>query len=361
MHPIAGRCKHCKADLVRVRGGTTGAGETPVQIPQLGAGGAAAAVPLPMPGTRSAAMPPLAAMAGAAPAPMAAPPSASAYVPAGFTPASAAPPPPASAVPALHAQAPGQPLQASGAHGHGHAHGGHTHTLGGATHTHRHASWGHRWPLAVAAIAALAILASLAVMMLGDQKKHRTTHRLGPAPERMDTDIETPLPVVPRPNPTPNPPAVDPADPGAGSAVPHADLTDPFDPHAANPGAAPDPSDPWQSPPVLPSAPHTPGAVPRVSTPAEFMSAIVDVGCDRLQSCLRSSDTAQSVCRQARQMVDLARLQPNLSCVHFDASAAQSCLAAISRLPCPANDAFDLGELAKLALSVDSCARSCSQ
>lgn len=130
IHPIAGRCKHCRADLVAARGGATGAAGTMIHV-----------------GTVARSAP----KAGAAPL---------------VTPA----PGPAALRPGL--PSPGQPVPA----------------LVAAVKPAR-GGWGKRWPLLVAAVAGVAILASVAVLLLGgDGKKARPRRVLGPAPDRMQTD-----------------------------------------------------------------------------------------------------------------------------------------------------------------------------
>jgi hypothetical protein len=128
IHPIAGRCKHCRTDLVAARGGATGAQGTMIHIGQLGkiAPSKAAAAPL-------------------------------------VTPSGAA--------------RPGLPTGPAVAAA----------SMGIAPRTQ--GRWGKRWPLLVGAIAAIAIVASVAVLLLGDSGKGKHKRRvLGPAPDRMQTD-----------------------------------------------------------------------------------------------------------------------------------------------------------------------------
>jgi hypothetical protein len=350
VHPIAGRCKHCKADLVRARGGSTGAGEAPVSVPAIGPGGAPAAAPLPLPGGRGASMPSLAAGA----APVAAlppgpslPPLGAAPVPVQAAPASVATAGPAPAMP-VAAYAP--PIAAPVARA-PRARGG----------------WGQRWPLAVAVVAAIAIVVSLAVLLFGGERSRRKPVRaLGPAPDRMNTDTGPPAPPPPRTTPDPSPPPVPPPPSAAAPDDPSApapDLADPFDPA---PGGGAGGSDPWapNSPPggATPGPidpPRAPGAIPRVDSASEFVTSAIDVACERLVGCMSSASAAQTMCQQARSMGRQMSGALTLSCTSFDATAAQACLAAIARLPCPKNDALDPMELARIASAVPACTRMC--
>ncbi len=137
IHPIAGRCKHCKADLARLRAAAPpGRGAPPAQRPNLVALGAAAAPALP-----SAGLPPLRGGNGHA-APVVMPP--------------------------FPSHAPDDAPRAS---------------------------WSSRWPLVVALIAVVAIVASIALLVFGGgtKKKHDGARRNdGPAPEMMPTDPQAP-------------------------------------------------------------------------------------------------------------------------------------------------------------------------
>lgn len=344
VHPIAGRCKHCKADLVRVRGGTTGAGETPVAIPTIGAGGAPAAAPLPLPSGRAgAAMPAL--TGAAAPQPGGPPPAGSASTMATTLPST---PSPGSTAPAP------RPLPGPGAS---------PTSVGGATRS-RSRGWGQRWPLLVAVLAAVAILASLAVLVFGGGAAARKPIRaIGPAPERMDTDIGPPQPVpLPpggaAPDPrgaTPPPDPVDPFDPtptpapGAGSGP--ADPAPPADPD--DPSALADPDDPTAR---LVPAPRT--GAPRVDTIGEFLDAAVDVGCERLTTCLGSAGSARTLCDQVKSMRGQAGVV-GLACTAFDPAAARGCLDALASIPCPGAGPLDIGKLAGLLGGVPACTRMC--
>ena len=140
IHPIAGRCKHCKADLTRLRNGAA-------------------------PATPPAARPNLVALGGG-----------NGHGANG----AAAQPAPAAPSPVV--------MIASAAE---------------ATVAPR-ASWSSRWPLLVAFIAVIAIVASIALLLFGGGggKKDRGVRRFdGPAPELTPTDPLAPPPAPPAPPP----------------------------------------------------------------------------------------------------------------------------------------------------------------
>lgn len=163
MHPIAGRCKHCKADLARMRAGSAAPVKAPAPRPSLvalgggnghanGANGAAAASAL------------LA------------------------TPAVMVPP------------------------------------IGETTSDAPRGGWSSRWPLLVAFIAVIAIVASVALLLFGGSsgKKRDTGVRRndGPAPELTPTD-----PLAPRATPPAPPPSG--GQPHAGGIAPDPRQPDP--------------------------------------------------------------------------------------------------------------------------------------
>lgn len=184
VHPIAGRCKHCKADLTRLR-----AGQAPIAAP-------------------AAARPALVALGGG---------NGSGN---GHT---AAAPAPAGAWPTPLGTSPLSTATASAA----------THTPGDDTPS----AWSTRWPLLVAGLAIVAIIASVAMLLFGgndDEKKESKARRFnGPAPELMPTDPgahqvapnggsidpndpSLPRPTIPDPAPAPAPsPAPSPPPPSA--------------------------------------------------------------------------------------------------------------------------------------------------
>ena len=174
IHPVAGRCKHCKQDLTALRATRPAA----VQLPALQANGknghhgnghahAAAHAAAPIALASPAA---ITAIAPAAPHPV-------------DLPAAVLPPRPTGrSMPAQASESPG---------------------------------W-LRWPVIVMILAVLAIIGAVAVMLWPSHAAHADKRPPPPAPDRMSTDQ---LPVTPVPAPPPR--AADPWDPGPPSA-PHA-------------------------------------------------------------------------------------------------------------------------------------------
>ena len=169
VHPIAGRCKHCKADLARLRAGGAPARAQPAVKPVLVALGGGNGHAVNGAATHTAPL--------ATPAVMVAPPGEASDAP--------------------------------------------------------RAGWSSRWPLVVAAIAVIAIVASVALLLFGSgngKKKDSGVRRHdGPAPELMPTDPLAPRVTPPAPPPngaaphangiTPDPRQPDPI-PGAPAPVP---------------------------------------------------------------------------------------------------------------------------------------------
>jgi hypothetical protein len=297
IHPIAGRCKHCRADLVAVRGGATGAlgavieiGSLAVAAPQSNRANTASAVSSPsLFGSPS--------LLGSSTAVSA---------------------------PVIFSSVSTGARSSQGA-------------------------WKKRWPLLVAGLAALAIVVSIAVLLFGSGKKTRHRRALGPAPDRMQTDQ---LPTDPWSNrgsgPTPNPdqmqpipqtPAPDIA-PGRGSA-------DPSDPSANDD----DPDDPASGAPSQPAAPSAAG--PRPTSADAFMSAAIDVACTRLTACW-GGGAATSMCDQIKSL----STQATRSCQRYDADAADQCLRSIGHIPCPDAD-VPLSEMLGMVAGIDSCMHAC--
>lgn len=141
IHPIAGRCKHCKADLTRLRGGAAPAAKaSPAARPNLVALGGGNGH-----GTNGASVQ---SSAVATSAVMVPPPAEAALAP--------------------------------------------------------RAGWSSRWPLVVALVAVIAIVASVALLLFGggDSKKDRGVRRNdGPAPELTPTDPLAPQVTPPAPPP----------------------------------------------------------------------------------------------------------------------------------------------------------------
>lgn len=210
IHPIAGRCKHCKGDLRAMRTARPAAAAT---LPALGAPGA----PNPAPANASAPL-----TNGHAPAP-----PHGATPTAGYAPA----PPPQSLVQAVAAAAP-IPLAIQGG-------GAESIPILPPRPTGRfaapapRASW-RSWPVIVIILAVIAIVTAVVLMLFppGGARDEGTRNSVQPAPERMDTN---PSPSTPHPPPSTGP---DPwsrrgsAGGSAGSAAPPAadddrDIDDP--------------------------------------------------------------------------------------------------------------------------------------
>lgn len=169
IHPIAGRCKHCKADLTRLRGGAA-----------------------PAASAQTAARPNLVALGGGN----------------GHATNDASRPAPVVATPAVMMPPSAEPALAP------------------------RSTWSSRWPLVVALVAVIAIVASVALLLFGgddSKKKDRGVRRFdGPAPEMTPTDPLGPqmTPPAPPPNggqphaggiaPDPTPPPTSPTSPTSG-------------------------------------------------------------------------------------------------------------------------------------------------
>ena len=298
IHPIAGRCKHCRTDLVAVRGGATGAQGTLIQIGQLGAV--------------------VAPRASATAAPLVTPASSS---PIGLPHAAPALAPPVALSSAVAASPRGR--------------------------------WTRRWPLLVAAIAAIAIVASIAVLLLGDDgKTGRKRRSLGPSPDRMRTDQL-------------------PTDPWArGSGAPSAGAIVPpnLAPDLGDDLRTPDGFDPDDIPPPPPPDDEEHGVLggvvegttaPAPGSPAAFFDNAIDATCQRLAACWGDAN-ATAVCDQGRAMLQQQRSVVDTLCPRLDQVAAASCLQQLASLPCP-DQAATPQDLITMAYGLDPCMRSCER
>ncbi|MBK9031493.1 MAG: hypothetical protein IPL61_09185 [Myxococcales bacterium] len=281
IHPIAGRCKHCKADLVAARGGATAAIGSVIQL------GALAPAP-----------------SGPAPGLPSGPPTAA--------------PSPASGLPAVATAAPppvmiAQPLVAP-----------------------RRASWRRRWPLLVAALAAVAIVVSVAVLVFGgEDPKARRRRALGPAPDRMQTDQL-------------------PTDPWKGSGrAPDPDQLQPV-PQAPPPDI--DPGGGAPQPPRVPTPPAAGGG--SITSADEFVTRAVDVGCQRLATCW-GGPSASGICEELKQLT-ASGLAMSTGCPQFDPASASQCVNQLASLPCPDSN-VQLPELLGMVAGLDACMRTCQE
>jgi hypothetical protein len=288
IHPIAGRCKHCRADLVKLRGRARPA--PPAVL-------AAAFTP------RGDGTPSPFAAAGAAPG---APPDAGAPLPQIAAPAQApadgtapaAMPQAAAAIapsPVLY-ELPPLPTARS------------------------------RWPLLVAIAAGVAIIVCLALLLTGDDEAAAggaVKKRAAPAPDRMDTQ---PAPPQPRPPAQGNPWG---SSPGPQGTAPDAPDDPPDDPLAV-------PSTP---PPRRP-APPPGGAAP---APDQFYTRAFEVACVRLAQC-PGMDSIGDFCSLAGILPggdDYAQRIRAGQCT-YDEHAAQRCLAGLQSMPCLSGGSLSL-------------------
>jgi hypothetical protein len=304
IHPIAGRCKHCRTDLVAVRGGGTGAQGTMIQIGQLGALGKVVA-----PGAPASAAPLVS-------------PDPSTARPVGLPAATPVVPPPVALKAALVARP--------------------------------RSGLAKRWPLLVAAVAALAIIASIAVLVLGDSNKNKPKRRnLGPAPDRMQTDQ---LPTDPWGRP-----GAGSVDPSHGQMLPGAqapDLNGPDDPSPLEDDEADEDEDEEPGGVVGGVVGGVPDPVPAADSPAQFLQAAIEVTCTRLSACWGATNS-QSMCEQGRTMVrQQGAAVLDTLCPSLDRTAANQCLQQLASLPCPDQGA-SIGDLATMVYGLDPCMRAC--
>jgi hypothetical protein len=185
IHPIAGRCKHCKTDLSTMRGG---AQSGPTALPALGA-----YVP---------------------PVPIVAPPSA------------------AQAAATVHASSGYAPI------GYANGHGSHAAlapmpsalqppaiAMASASSTRIASAWSRRWPIVVVVLAAIAIVVSIVLLMRGEDPPSSKVHRA--TQPSMDNNMNTnpmlpndPSGAIKPDDPWGGPPSVDPAVPPPSPPVP---------------------------------------------------------------------------------------------------------------------------------------------
>jgi len=321
IHPIAGRCKHCKADLAH-RQPARPASATPLPSLQ---GGASTATRSPY-----------------------APGPASPYAAPSSTPYSVA-----HGAPAQHVQH--APSLATSSHASAPiAHAAPSIALPPAATTvlpsaapvedARVSTW-RSWPVIVIALAMAAIVVAVVLMVWPTTPRDAGKRSLGaePAPERMQTQPE----LAPRPAPSRPAPPRDPwADPP--SAAP--------DPRPA-PNAAPAPADPS-------AADDTPDTdddtidnlpTPRARTGraqlqgrGTVMLAMVEHMCRKLAQCGGSSPSVSAMCASLRRGA-----VPPASC-----PSASRCLAHIDTLPCDSAGDSDVNLLTTLMTQFQDCAEA---
>jgi hypothetical protein len=300
IHPIAGRCKHCKSDLSAARASRPPAmmalpalHALPAAAPYQGTGHAAAAAsyarapsaaPAPANGHEHVELP------ASAPAPLRVPEVASA--PVAYDPTRAVLPP-----------------RPTGRH---------------PIATHR-TPWWQSWPLVVVIVAGSAITIAVVLLVLPPSKASAGEIKLkngAPAPERMDT-----APIEPSP-----------------------DRPDRKDPRAA---------DPWKKPPGAPPAtpdidiPDDPADDPAgantLSGTDATMMAMMRHACDRAAACGKTDNLADYC-----EMVGKLKAAPPPTC-----AAAVRCVAAIDKLDCD-GEFDDVSALSSVMYKLQDCVAALS-
>jgi len=296
IHPVAGKCKHCKQDLTQFRAGRPQAAAT---LPSLNGHAITAPTPstlhTPGPASTNGYSPPVVPnVNGNA--------GTNGHV---------------AAAPMTISQREGsQPILPPRQTGSWHA-----------KDTDRVSMW-RSWPMIVIGVAVLAIVTAVVIMVLPQDHK-ASGKKIGappPAPERMDVDPTNPKSsqlTPPPPQGDPNDPwahADDPDDPGPQKGVlPHVQPVDPF-------AGQNDPNDPNDLFGNLGGGQTNPNA-------GSFMFAAVDKMCSKMKSCGNTDPTMQTVCDQFSAM---GKQFPAPTC-----DAAQRCLQAIDKLSCT-NDAVNV-------------------
>ena len=366
IHAIAGRCKHCKADLVDLR-------ERAARVARAQAIGATVppsprpfhtTSPMPaqrastIPPGRPSTVPPEEAGEGVPPAPDSArtlvdsPGEAFAHEYQGFAHeyhgnehAPHYQPPP------LHAPH-HSPPNGTPAYGLGFAGG----------RPHRVSSWSRRWSLVVSAVALLAIGISIGVLAerwRDSQRRAQTKPRtsqvsrrpamvpdhmpqpLMPGPQRLAPDRTAP-PQPPTPDRQSAPPAPTEPDP------------DPAQPSDPDPAADPDPSNPG-SRFSQPSSPSSGGDARAFRT---FTSALTDSLCQKLSQCGVIDSATQSMCHVFASELDSEDAADKVArgeC-SFNQKAADACLRAVADLSCDVGSSDRMWEWLRTPSRVGECA-----
>ncbi len=327
IHAIAGRCKHCKADLVDLR-------ERASRAARAHAMGAVVPPPPPRPPVQVATVqvtPPTAAAPPPQPPLMMESPAAPTWVDA---------PPPAvvSGTPPMGTpELPPQPPQPAEM----------WQSYSEASPPIARSSWSRRWPLVVSAVALLAIGISIGMLAErwrqghsgdGDGRVRNASTRPHQVPDNM------PLPLLPGP--------------GA--------------PHQIDPDQA-DPSDPGtQTSPVPIPSPANPGSRFGMggsgSDPATgdagafrtFTASLTESLCKKLSECGVIDSTTQSVCQAFAQEFDPEDAAGKVArgeC-SFNQRAADACLRAVADLRCDAAGSGDMMDLLKKSNQVGECAQA---
>ncbi len=309
IHPIAGRCKHCKHDLSASRAARPAA---PVALPPLAS---------------NRTQPYVSPASGATVVPGAAPPRA----PVPSTVDIAQP----HAVVALPVgRDDSRPILPP-------------RPTGRVTTSGTRTTW-RSWPMVVIGVAVLAIAAAV-VMLVWPHDDAAAAGAAGtrgappPAPDRMETN--------PMPSPPPRAPngSKDPWS-GPGPAQPAA----PVQPApSADIDAIPDPDPDSLRDPFLAPGPGSPSSMGALQSSAAMISAMVVHACDRMAACPQVDTTVATVCTAARQTLGSSSAGAP-SC-----PAAARCLARIDRMSCddlvgPDSD-LSTSFLMSMATSVQDC------
>ncbi|HTJ44608.1 MAG TPA: hypothetical protein VL463_21030 [Kofleriaceae bacterium] len=292
IHPIAGKCKHCKTDLVKLRRQQQGAAGTPppARLPYGGAIGQPARAP-------TAPVVPINGNAHSAPVPMPMPMPAPVII---------APPVAATDPYVMSLPTP-------------------------------RGTWSRSWPIVVAVIAAAAIVVSVILLLTGGDKQHKTERALPPpAPDRMNTD---PIPTDPWQGATP-------PGGGLGSNSGNTQPIDPTDP-TPTPVVPPTPVAPTQPAPITSAPP------PEKFSSATFEAICTRLAsCGLDPSAKQICDDLQNAANQFGDN-DTKDCVANGQCT-YDRDKAVQCLNAINSLPCGQGQA-DIGTISTAMSGIAAC------
>jgi hypothetical protein len=301
IHPVAGRCKHCKTDLVKLRE-QQGLRAPKVDLAAVGSSPVAAPAPAFAPGiTRSP--------DGSRNSPAAPSNGANGHAP---VPETFAPPPDIAPPPAFIASYPDAP-------------------------THVSPVRAPRWPLVVVLLAGIAIIVCAYILLFaGDDAKPAEAKKssgMMPAPDRMET--------MPAPPPVQIPDTADPwtqpppsAPPGPPPAAPLPDLNDPFG-----------------TPPPNPNPPPA-GTAPAAD---EFMAGVFDTMCQKAAQCgLPQAGVDACNLLSGSGIADEYRQQVRAGQCTYDEAKAARCLDGIRTVQCNGSG-MDLDAALQTFLGISDC------
>lgn len=302
VHPIAGKCKHCKTDLVSLRAPAgMPIASTPLAPRQLGGFQAPMAAMAPM--ARGAqpiqAVGPVTSWGG--PHPLAGPNGHNAI----GMPGAQLPPLP--------------PLPMSAA---------------ASGHVARASTWSRRWPIVVVILAAAAIAVSIFLLVKGNDKPKSSKVKRTDVPigdSGMNTD---PL-------------------------VPHAGITP--DPNTPDPWGQPPqlPNDPADPPPSQQGGTNPFGLSAGAPPKEKFYKAMYTTVCDRLKNtCNAPSSVTDTMCSQ--QIMDAFDQYGATNCGHYDQTKAAACISKLAQFPCLTNGTWDSSQVSNLFYGIDECTSACS-